>query len=201
MSLIQFSPIRSGSTLIYNYLLELGYNSTKTHNYNCCYSNKNRYIITIRHPYNSIISSIIRYGQEINLETIEKQIDEYLKTGGNDLIKNDFTGDNHCILFYENFLTNHDLILNKFELFFKKKYDSELKDKIKAKLEINNVKSLIIKNGYTNFSDCDRKTHLHGKHISEFNGTLDYKKILKKEEIQLLEKNEKLNIIIKKYYK
>ena len=34
MTIIQFSPIRSGSTLVYNYLLELGYKPKKKHTYN-----------------------------------------------------------------------------------------------------------------------------------------------------------------------
>ena len=75
-----------------------------------------------------------------------------------------------------------------------------MKQKIKYKLDINNVKSTIIKNGYTKFSSYDRKTHFHGKHISEFNGTIDYKKILNKDELNVLEKNKKLSIIIQKYY-
>lgn len=198
MTIIQFSPIRSGSTLVYNYLLELGYKPTKTHNY--IYNNKNQYIITIRHPYNSIISSILRYEQDINVTTIKNQINEYLRYGGEGLVTNNFTGNNHCILFYENFLNNHDLILNKLELFFNKTFKSELKQKIKYKLEINNVKSTIIKNGYTKFSSFDRKTNFHGKHISEFNGEIDYKKILNKDELNVLEKNKKLSIIIQKYY-
>ena len=40
----------------------------------------------------------------------------------------------------------------------------------------------------------------HGKHISEFNGTIDYKKILNKDDLNVLEKNKKLSIIIQKYY-
>ena len=38
MTIIQFSPIRSGSTLVYNYLLELDYIPKKMHNY--CYDKK-----------------------------------------------------------------------------------------------------------------------------------------------------------------
>ena len=199
MAIIQFSPPRSGSTLVYNYLLELGYRPTKEHKYGI-YDSKNQYIITIRHPYNSIISSILRYDQDINDKTIEDQIKEYLMNGGEDLITNNFTENNHCILFYENFFKNHDLILNKLELFFNRTYDSELKNKIKCKLEIENVKSTIIKNGYTTFSSYDSKTHFHGKHISEFNGTIDYNKILNKDELNVLEKNKKLSTIIQKYY-
>ena len=33
MPLFQFSPIRSGSTLVYNYLLELDKKTHKSHNY------------------------------------------------------------------------------------------------------------------------------------------------------------------------
>lgn len=198
MTIIQFSPIRSGSTLVYNYLLELGYTPTKEHIYK--FNNKNQYIITIRHPYNSIISSLLRFEKDINVTTIENEINEYLRFGGEDLITNNFTGNNHCILFYENFFKNHDLILNKLELFFNRTYSSELKNKIKCKLEINNVKSTIIKNGYKKFWNYDKKTHFHGKHISKFNGTIDYKKILNKDELDVLEKNKKLSIIIQKYY-
>ena len=62
----------------------------------------------------------------------------------------------YFILFYENFLKNHDLILNIFELFFNKTYKSE------------------------------------------FNSTIDYKKILNKDDLNVLEKNKKLSIIIQK---
>lgn len=200
MNIIQFSPIRSGSTLIYNYLLELGYKPIKRHSYININETKFYYIITIRHPYNSIISSILRYEQEINVNTIKKHINEYLINGGQDIISNDFTGNNYCVLFYENFLNNHDLILNKLEKFFNIKYKSELKNKIKSKLEINNVKEQIIKNGHTKFSSYDRKTNFHGNHISKYNGKIDYKKMLNKDELILLQENKKLNGIIQKYY-
>ena len=198
MNIIQFSPIRSGSTLIYNYLLELGYKSEKNHNYH--YNNKNKYIITIRHPYNSIISYILCNDQDINITTIENSINEYLSNGGRDLIINNFTEDNHCILFYEDFLMNHDLILNKFELFFNTTYNFKLKNEIKHKLEINNIKSKIIQDGYIKFENYDSKTKFHGKHISEFNGKIDYKKILNKDALNVLENNKQLSIIIQKYY-
>ena len=60
---IQFSPIRSGSTLIYNYLKELNKNPYKIHYYT--YNKNNKYIITIRHPYNSIISKLNIFNEEI----------------------------------------------------------------------------------------------------------------------------------------
>ena len=199
VNLIQFSPVRSGSTLIYNYLLELGKNPLKYHSY--FKNNNNYYIITIRHPYNSIILSILRYGESINCETIEKHIKEYFENGGDSIINHDFTGDNHCVLIYENFVHNHDNILNELELFFGEKYRTEDRNRIKEKLDIKNVKNRISRNGYKSFSQYDTKTHFHGKHISEYNGNTDYTKILKDEHLKILKTNKKLNIIIEKYYK
>ena len=69
-------------------MLHLGKNSEKMHHYK--YKKENRYIITIRHPYNSIISSILRYDKEINVESIKSHTNEYLSAGGNCIISNDF---------------------------------------------------------------------------------------------------------------
>ena len=78
--IIQFSPIRSGSTLVYNYLKDLNKQVTKHHNYNFCKNNK--YVITIRHPYNSIISNILRKNKEINIKTLNNNMKEYISNGG-----------------------------------------------------------------------------------------------------------------------
>mgnify|MGYP001382917359 FL=1 len=67
----------------------------------------------------------------------------YLHNGGNCIINNNFTSSNHCILIYEDFINNHDIILNKLEVFFKEEYSSELKNKIKSKLDIKYVKKFI----------------------------------------------------------
>lgn len=200
MYIEQFSPIRSGSTLVYNYLLELGKClNKKKHKYNN--KKETQYIITIRHPYNSIISSILRYGREVNVETIKDQINEYLSNGGNCILNNTFTNDKiHCVLRYEDFLNNHDLIFEKFELFFNEKYPLKLKNEIKKKLEISSVKHVIYENNFTDFKQYDEKTHFHGKHISQFDGNTDYKIILNNEELKILENNDKFKKIIEKYY-
>lgn len=199
MTIVQFSPIRSGSTLVFNYLLELGKNPVKRHNY--IKKKDDYYIITIRHPYNSIISSILRYGKDINIDTLSEHIQEYLVNGGNCIIENDFTEDEkHCVLIYEDFFKNHDIILNNLEVFFGEKYSLELRNKVKFKLNIDEVKRQIDKNCYTNFFEYDSYTHFHGKHISEFNGYTDYKKILSKEALHILQTNKKLSKIIEKYY-
>ena len=42
--LIQFSPIRSGSTLVYNYLIELDKSPLKTHGYKLFKNNNHKYV-------------------------------------------------------------------------------------------------------------------------------------------------------------
>ena len=56
--IILYSPVRTGSTLIYNFLKNLINDDVlKTHSY--CYYKKYNIVVTIRHPYNSILSLIL----------------------------------------------------------------------------------------------------------------------------------------------
>ena len=74
------------------------------HSFNKIYNNNDFYVITIRHPYNSIISSILRYKQEINQTNLKNAINEYLHNGGYDIISNDFQKSNIIIVFYKDIL-------------------------------------------------------------------------------------------------
>ena len=125
----------------------------------------------------------------------------YLNNGGNCIINNNFTNSNHCILIYEDFINNHDIILNKLEVFFKEEYSLELKNKIKSKLDIKSVKKFINERKYDNFDEFDNYTHFHGRHISKYNVTTDYKIILNKKQLSILKQNISLTKIIEKYYK
>jgi len=94
-NIIQFSPIRSGSTLVYNILREFS-NVRKTHNISV--KNGQLYVITYRHPYNCIISSLLRNEKKINSLNIKSEISEYLKNGGKDLLENDLLKKNILLL-------------------------------------------------------------------------------------------------------
>lgn len=194
--LIQFSPIRSGSTLIYNYLMGLGKQPQKSHNYR--YLENVQYVIAIRHPYNAIISSILRYGQQINTGTVMTQMAEYLENGGYDIATSEFDPDSHCVFLYEKFYADHNVILDGLESFFNESYSTETKDELKQKLSVNNVKEKIAQ--FRDFYEYDRVTHLHGNHISEFNGQTDYNTLLKEKELKMLASNDHLQRIINKYY-
>ena len=195
--LIQFSPIRSGSTLVFNILQFLGKKSNKEHD-KYIFKNDNKYIVTIRHPYNSIISSIMRYDKEINIKNIKEQIKKYLEQGGNHIANKDLNTSNHCILIYEKFYNDLDYILDSFELFFNEKYSDDIRNIIKTKFSIENIKKITEK--YESFAEYDSLTKWHGKHISSYNGETDFNTILNKEEIDILKNNKPLTKIIDKYY-
>jgi len=193
-NIIQFSPIRSGSTLVYNILREFS-NVRKTHNMSV--QNGQLYVITYRHPYNCIISSLLRNEKKINLLNIKSEISEYLKNGGKDLLKNDLLKKNILLLQYEEFFDNYEVIYNKLEKFLNINIDENKKIELSKKYHITNVKK--ITNKYKTFKEYDKTTHLHGKHISEYDGQTDYKKILSENDIYVLKENKSLNEIIKKF--
>jgi len=193
-NIIQFSPIRSGSTLVYNILREFS-NVRKTHNMSV--KNGQLYVITYRHPYNCIISSLLRNEKKINLLNIKSEISEYLKNGGKDLLKNDLLKKNILLLQYEEFFDNYEVIYNKLEKFLNINIDENKKIELSKKYHITNVKK--ITNKYKTIKRYDKTTHLHGKHISEYDGKTDYKKILSENDIYMLKENKSLNEIIKKF--
>jgi hypothetical protein len=214
----QFSPIRTGSTLIYNYLKFLlkDYHIVKQHNIN-----KNEIdiitVITMRHPYNSILSTILvnevnkeNYiiDNSINLkkldslitnEILKKTIDHYLKYGGKDLLSINYENLKNKLIFkYEEIINNHCLIIKNIEIFLKKNFNDIDKEKILEFMNIDNVKKNY-SDKYKEFKNYDKNTHLHGQHISEFLGNTDYKNILSNEKIKILLENNELNQIINKF--
>lgn len=193
-NIIQFSPIRSGSTLVYNILREFS-NVRKTHNISV--KNGQLYVITYRHPYNCIISSLLRNEKKINSLNIKSEISEYLKNGGKDLLENDLLKKNILLLQYEEFFNNYEVIYNKLENFLNINIDENKKIELSKKYHITNVKKMT--NKYKTFKEYDKTTHLHGKHISEYDGQTDYKKILSENDIYSLKENKSLNEIIKKF--
>ncbi len=193
-NIIQFSPIRSGSTLVYNILREFS-NVRKTHNISV--KNGQLYVITYRHPYNCIISSLLRNEKKINSLNIKSEISEYLKNGGKNLLENDLLKKNILLLQYEEFFNNYEVIYNKLENFLNINIDENKKIELSKKYHITNVKKMT--NKYKTFKEYDKTTHLHGKHISEYDGQTDYKKILSENDIYVLKENKSLNEIIKKF--
>lgn len=114
MSIIQFSPGRSGSTLIWNILKEFYPNVLKVHNLR--YSPNAKFISTIRDPRDILKSRLLIYEKPITHENIDIEINLMIKHGLQDLliIKGKT---NVLVLKYENFWNNYDYIFDHLEQF------------------------------------------------------------------------------------
>lgn len=195
--IVQFSPIRSGSTLVYNILKNIFVDEKIEKMHNFKYRKGFFYVIAIRHPYNSIISSILRYGLKINEETIEKQLNQYLENGGNDIINKNLKENNIITFMYQDFKNNFEIIYNKLEEKLNINISSELREKINKLMKIDNVIKIASK--FDNFGGFDKNNHIHGNHISKYKGETDYKQILTENQLNILKTNDNLNMIIKKF--
>ena len=185
--IIQFSPQRSGSTLVFNILKDLfpTHVVLKKHNYSL--DDKNfPTVITYRHPYDSIASLFLKDKIIPTEKTMEDAIIEFREGGWNDFF-NQFNSKKILFLRYEDFCNNFDYMLDSLEDYFDIKISKKKRFKLKAKYEISNVKKKIEK--FKDFSEYDDVSHFHGNHISKFSGSSNtYKKIFTSNQIKILDK-------------
>jgi len=185
--IIQFGPVRSGSTLIYNLLRDIfpNCNVKKTHNIEKNPSTK--YIVsTYRNPLD-IIASMHYTNDMTPTETTIRETIFFLK--GNGLIDffNIIDNDKILKLKYENFYNNYNYIYDKFETYFKIKIDSGQRIVLNKKYKIDNIKKLVQE--YKSFFKFDGSTHWHGNHISPHNGAPNsYDKLFNNEQIEFMKK-------------
>lgn len=185
--IIQYSPPRTGSSLMYNILKLVFKNSKikKMHNY------KNRFsyypvIVTYRNPLDAIASMYQVKELEPNLENIDSLIKEFDLSTPNKLIEIE-NNTNVLLLKYELFLNDFDYIFDELEKFFSIKIDQEKRLFIKNELNIDSVNKKI--ETLENFEEFDKETHWHGNHISKFKGESGYFNKFFNEEIQKKLKN------------
>ncbi len=165
-TLYQFSPVRSGSTLVYNILKDVfkgKYSVAKVHN--APQTSKN-IVSTIRDPRDSLRSYLLLQTTPITVESIQTKTKSLCK-GLNDLKKIQHKP-NVLVLRYELFWDNYEYIFDSLEQFFSIKISPQLRTKIKEKYSINSMHKIADK--YPSFSKWDKITHIHGKHISDTKG-------------------------------
>lgn len=186
--IIQFSPQRSGSTLVFNILQDLFPTKyvKKQHNYDL--EDKNfPTVITYRHPYDCIASLILKDQVSPTDQIIEDKIMLFRKDGWNDFL-NQFESSKILFLRYENFYNDIDFILSSIEGYFKIHISENKKVKLRNKYKISSVKKEIEK--FKSFSEFDPQSHFHGNHISKYLGTTNsYKKLFNTNQIRILEKH------------
>ena len=185
--IIQFSPQRSGSTLVFNILQDLFPTKyvKKQHNYDL--EDKNfPTVITYRHPYDCIASLILKDQVSPTDQIIEDKIMLFRKDGWNDFL-NQFESSKILFLRYENFYNDIDFILSSIEGYFKIHISENKKVKLRNKYKISSVKKEIEK--FKIFSEFDPQSHFHGNHISKYlGGTNSYKKFFNTNQIKILDK-------------
>lgn len=172
-ALVQFSPPRSGSTLVYNIMREI-YPTKKIFKVHTLRAmcNELSVVVTYRHPLDCIASSIIRYKREPNQEELERQIKIFDEQGFKNLI-NIKDKSNFLMLKYEKYVDDYNYIYDRLEIFFNITIDKKKRESITSKYNIKSVEKMISESG-DSFSDCDKKTKLHGNHISKYKGASNY---------------------------
>lgn len=194
-SLIQFSPPRTGSTLLWNTLRTIipRQRLTKQHYLTGFQKStfcRSRIVASIRDPLDSISSSILRYEKSPTLELIDQQLDEFERHGIWDLLEIR-DSPRALILKYENFYNNWEFLFSQLESFFQTKITADTKCKCIAKYSIDQVEKKAQALG--SFSVYDKEDHIHGKHISSFRGQVGYgKRILNEQMIEKIHKRFKL---------
>ena len=169
-AIAQFSPPRSGSTLVYNLLREIFPKKKifKVHTLRImCY--ELNVVGTYRHPLDCIASSIIRYNKKPTEEEIQRQIKIFNQPLHNLLTSKKMS--NVLLLKYERFLNDFEYIFDNFEKFFEIKITEDQRKNLTDEYKIENVEKKLSGGG---FAEMDKKTQLHGNHISKYKGASGY---------------------------
>jgi len=184
--IIQVSPPRSGSTLIYNLLSELqpGRYIKKEHGIRLSYR-KHRVVVSYRHPLDSVVSMLTSKSLEFSTENIKKEAKAIME--GIDALFVMQTWDKVLFLKYEDFINDFDYIFDNFESFLSIKINEEIRKELKSKYNIENVK--IMMPSSDDFNVYDKNTGFHANHISEYKGEPDmFAKYLDSKDIKFLQK-------------
>lgn len=166
--IIQFSPVRTGSTLVYNILREClpGKTIDKSHTYSKHYE-KLPIIATVRHPMDSVASLLQVAEREATGENFRWAVDMLTREGGADIEKLK----NHpklLLLRYEEFYANYEGMFDALEKFFCIEIPRWQRDSISSRHGLEQARRTASQ--FSSFSKHDPVTKIHGNHISAFGG-------------------------------
>ena len=175
--IIQFSPPRTGSTLVWNAIRLFGIKAEKTHKFDLLQkSDTSRIVSTIRNPYDMVCSSIHRYRKPVSEDIVRETIQMFETYNFNTLLELKDHKD-ALILKYENFYDNFDYLLEDLERFFGAQIEPKSKEDFISNFSRKEVsKSISV---LPKFGVYNPDTLFHGYHIGPDQGTPNsYKKYL-----------------------
>ncbi len=187
--IIQCSPPRTGSTLLWN-ILRIGYprkRVLKTHGLNDLPRPMIRFppiVMSVRNPLDMISSSILRYRTAPSRENVCKQIKEIDERGIWDTLKYKDEA-NVLILKYEEFSNDFDHAFSRIEAFLRATIRDDRKETIRRTFSLAAVEKKSLALG--SFQKFDVEDQIHGNHISEFRGARNYyHQVLEEAEIEII---------------
>lgn len=184
--IIQLSPVRTGSTLVYNVLRDVFRTKTikKAHKFDSQYA-RLHIVCTVRHPLDCIASLIKIKGAVPDHRTISEAIAHFDQTGLHDLIR--VANNPKAIVFkYEDFFQDMSVVYDGLE----RRFGIVIPDSQRYRLNEEHGIEAALKRTcrMDGFSCWDPITNLHGNHISESRGMpLAFKGFFRPEQIEFLE--------------
>tara|TARA_Y100001978_G_scaffold200448_1_gene216757 strand:- start:878 stop:1591 length:714 start_codon:yes stop_codon:yes gene_type:complete len=175
VEVLQYSPGRSGSTMLYHVLQHLGTNVQKTHE---CVQTEAKVVITYRHPCD-VFCSFSRISQDLDGEhdlersmrrwwnplvhvTMNRGI-RYVRKGYARLQKYLDSDMELCFLRYERFKDDYDYLFNSLEPFLQLSIPRVMRDQVREATSFEKNKSAAA--AFGSFKEFDAATLLHGKHL------------------------------------
>jgi len=198
--IVQFSPMRSGSTLVANILRDLFPRRTirKTHDMRSLSRKIHLHVLsfpvvsTYRYPLDIIASEIKVNNTEPTAMAIE-QACQNLERNGLVEMKKVLNMKNVLLLKYEDFYGNLDFLFDHFEVFFSIKISDNTRSKLKDDYSIENIQQLTDELPSDQFIDKNHAIAVgsdgvfHGKHISKTKGKPgSYRDLFNEEQIDWL---------------
>lgn len=175
--IIQWSPPRSGSTLVWQILDHLfedpnytKYKWThpnivqKTHtlDYSLLNNNSCFFFTTLRNPIDCMVSFMIVYKHAFTKDNLDKNIASYLNYFS--LMKLVESSNNSVILRYDEFYEDNNVIYNAIERAFEIHIDSKLRNEMNEKFSKKNNKK--IAESMKDFSEVKQDSFIHGDHFN-----------------------------------
>ncbi len=175
VKVLQYSPGRSGSTMLYQVLSHLGTDVYKTHEW---VDVDSKVVITYRHPCDLFCSffrisrdldgdddlqSVMRQGWNPTVWwTISRGL-RYVRKGYGRLQRYLDSDKEICLLRYERFKDDYEYLFNSLASFLSLSIDRATRDRVECATSFS--KNKILAASYTSFKEFDQKTLLHGKHL------------------------------------